>query len=111
MLSAMERRAKVVTLPAELVVGETEAPSQNASGTEVIQLRLSAMKLHQPRLWGACWLACLLYEELDLNRFFAGRLKPSRKDPMGSRSFYVLVSQHLEPGTRNGETSRVRHCL
>ena len=30
-----------------------------------VQLRLDAMQLHRPRQWGACWLACHLYEQLD----------------------------------------------
>src|SRR5918992_3087978 len=29
-----------------------------------VQVRLEAMELHRPRQWGACWLACHLYEEL-----------------------------------------------
>src|SRR5207342_846870 len=34
-----------------------------------MQVRLDAMELHRPRQWGACWLACQLYEHLGLNRF------------------------------------------
>ena len=35
-----------------------------------VQVRLDAMELHRPRQWGACWLACQLYEQLGLNRFW-----------------------------------------
>ena len=34
-----------------------------------VQVRLDAMELHRPRQWGACWLACQLYEQLGMNRF------------------------------------------
>jgi len=35
------------------------------------------MELHRPRQWGACWLACQLYEQLGLDGFWAARLRPS----------------------------------
>src|ERR1700734_3518746 len=45
----------------------------------VVRLRLSEMRLHRPRQWGACWLAGLLWRELQLDRFWAERLPASRK--------------------------------
>ena len=42
-----------------------------------VQVRLDAMELHRPRQWGACWLACQLYEQLDLDRFWSARLRDS----------------------------------
>src|ERR1700738_5623599 len=30
-----------------------------------VQVRLNEMQLHRPRQWGACWLACVLYEQLE----------------------------------------------
>ena len=45
----------------------------------VVQLRLSEMQLRRPRQWGACWLAGQLWQELQLDRFWADRLPPSRK--------------------------------
>ena len=44
-----------------------------------VQVRLDAMELHRPRQWGACWLACHLYEQLQLDRFFAPLLPSSRE--------------------------------
>jgi len=50
---------------------------------------LSEMQLRRPRQWGACWLAGHLWQELQLDRFWADRLPPSRKtnavgsDPAG----------------------------
>jgi hypothetical protein len=33
-----------------------------------IGVRLKVFTLHRPRQWGACWLACQLYSQLDLVR-------------------------------------------
>src|ERR1044071_4136461 len=55
--------------------------------TEIVRIKLSELQLRHPRQWGACWLACLLYEELQLDGFWAERLKPSRK---GTRWDLVL---------------------
>src|SRR5450631_2978601 len=33
-----------------------------------LQVRLDAMELRRPRQWGACWLACHLYVQLELDR-------------------------------------------
>ena len=40
----------------------------------VVQIRLKEVELRRPRQWGACWLACKLYEQLGLDKFFAERL-------------------------------------
>ncbi len=40
-----------------------------AEGGDVIRLRLSEMRLRRPRQWGACWLAGVLWRELQLDRF------------------------------------------
>ena len=57
---------------------------------DVVQIRLKDLQLHRPRQWGACWLACDLYEQLGLDDFWARRLKPSRK---GTR--WDLITQAL----------------
>jgi transposase len=45
----------------------------------VVKIRLGDVQLRRPRQWGACWLACKLYEQLDLDEFFGERLPASRK--------------------------------
>ena len=57
---------------------------------EVVQIRLKDLELRRPRQWGACWLACHLYEQLGLDEFWAARLQPSRK---GTR--WDLITQAL----------------
>src|SRR5277367_7108159 len=59
-----------------------EAGADDAS---VVRLRLSEMRLHRPRQWGACWLAELLWRDLQLDRFWAERLPASRKRTAGTR--------------------------
>jgi hypothetical protein len=57
---------------------------------DVVQIRLKDLELHRPRQWGACWLACHLYEQVGLGAFWAKRLEPSRK---GTR--WDLITQSL----------------
>jgi len=56
----------------------------------VVRIRLKDLELRRPRQWGACWLACYLYEQLGLDEFWAKRLGPSRK---GTR--WDLITQAL----------------
>src|ERR1700676_2070592 len=45
----------------------------------VVRLKLAELRLCRPRQWGGCWLAVNLWRELALDRFWAERLRPSRK--------------------------------
>jgi hypothetical protein len=66
----------------------------------VIKIRLKDVELRRPRQWGACWLACKLYEQLGLDKFFGERLPPSRK---GTRWDLIVEAlccyQLMEPGS------------
>jgi hypothetical protein len=65
-----------------------------------VQLRLSQMRLCRPRQWGACWLAGQLWGELQLDRFWAERLPPSRKNTRWDDILQVLVCYRLiAPGS------------
>src|ERR1700675_2844775 len=64
----------------------------------VVRLRLSEMRLHRPRQWGACWLAGLLWRELQLDRFWAERLPASRKRTRWDQVLQVLVAYRLIGG-------------
>ena len=71
-----------------------------APDTSVVQLRLSDIRLCRPRQWGACWLAGQLWRELELDRFWADRLPPSRKGTQWDQVLQVLVSYRLiAPGS------------
>jgi transposase len=65
-----------------------------------LQVRLNEMRLHRPRQWGACWLACHLYEQLELDRFFAARLPNSREGTRWQHVLQTLVCYRLiDPGS------------
>ena len=65
-----------------------------------VQVRLDAMELQRPRQWGACWLACQLYEQLELDRFWAQRLPRSREGTCWQHILQTLVCYRLiDPGS------------
>jgi len=87
-------RSRTLALFAE---DRCEAGADDAS---VVRLRLSEMRLHRPRQWGACWLAELLWRDLQLDRFWAERLPASRKRTRWDHILQVLVAYRLiEPGS------------
>jgi transposase len=67
---------------------------------QVIQVRLKDLAVRNARQWGACWLACELYEQLKLDQFWTERLPPSRK---GTRWDLILetlcVYRLIDPGS------------
>lgn len=67
---------------------------------EVVQVRLNELQLRQPRQWGACWLACTLWDLLGLDAFWFPRLKPSRKGTRWLHVLKVLTAYRLiDPGS------------
>jgi transposase len=87
------RHTQLALFPADRSVPE------HARGHSV-QVRLGAMELHAPRQWGACWLACHLYEQLGLDRFWAERLAPSREGTRWTDIVQTLVCYRLiDPGS------------
>jgi hypothetical protein len=71
-----------------------------ALACDVVQVRLGGLKLRRPRQWGACWLACELWDQLQLDAFWADKLRPSRK---GTRWLNVLKTlacyRLIDPGS------------
>ncbi len=69
-------------------------------GPHIVRIKLSELQLRHPRQWGACWLACQLYEELGLDRFWAERLPPSRKGTRWDLVLQTLCAYRLiDPGS------------
>jgi transposase len=65
-----------------------------------VQVQLERMELHRPRQWGACWLACELYGQLELDRFWASRLPNSREGTCWKHILQTLVCYRLiDPGS------------
>ena len=88
-----QRRTQLALFPADRAV------PTHAHGLGV-QVRLDATELRQPRQWGACWLACQLYEQLELDRFWARRLPDSREGTCWQHILQTLVCYRLiDPGS------------
>jgi hypothetical protein len=67
---------------------------------EVIQVQLNQLELHQARQWGACWLACHLWGELQLDDFWGEKLPPSREGTRWLNVLKTLVCYRLiDPGS------------
>ena len=56
-----------------------EDRSAPALDCDVVHVRLSGPRLCRPRQWGACWLACDLWDQLRLDDFRSPRLPVSRE--------------------------------
>jgi transposase len=66
----------------------------------IVRIRLDRLELRRPRQWGACWMACQLYEQLDLEGFWAQRLPPSRKGTRWDLILQALCAYRLiDPGS------------
>ena len=71
-----------------------------ADDAAAVRVCLSALTLRRPRQWGACWLAGLLWRELQLDRFWTERLLPSRKGTRWEQILQVLAAYRLiAPGS------------
>jgi transposase len=68
--------------------------------TEAVQVRLSEFSLQRPRQWGACWVACLLWQQLHLDAFWSQRLAASREGTDWKSLLQVLtIYRLLDPGS------------
>jgi hypothetical protein len=72
-----------------------------AHATDVgVQLRLTEFTLERPRQWGACWVVCQLWAELQLDQFWQERLPDSREGTSWYHLLWVLVAYRLiDPGS------------
>ena len=88
-----QQRTQLALFPAEKQLPEY------AEGYGV-QVRLEAMELCRPRQFGACWLACHLYEQLALDQFWKDRLADSREGTCWRHIVQTLVCYRLiDPGS------------
>jgi transposase len=88
-----QQRTQLALFPAE---GELPEYAEGYG----VKLRLERMELHRPRQWGACWLACHLYEELGLDQFWEARLADSREGTCWHHILQTLVCYRLiDPGS------------
>src|SRR5918999_2686563 len=69
-------------------------------GCEIVSIKLRELQLHRPRQWGACWLACQLWDQLRLDEFWSDKLPASRQGTRWLNVFKTLVCYRLiDPGS------------
>ena len=80
-----------------LFPGDRPIPREVENG---IQLLMNKLELRRPRQWGACWLACELWDKLELSSFWKNHLPPSRKGTRWINVLQTLVCYRLiDPGS------------
>ncbi len=66
-----------------------------------VSLRLDAYRLLRPRQYGACWLACELCRELELDAFWNKHIPASRQGTDWEKVLTVSVAYRLiDPGSQ-----------
>jgi transposase len=65
-----------------------------------IQVRLSGLELKRPRMFGSCWLACELWQQLGLDEFWQQRLPEGRETVSWEKVLRLLtINRLLDPGS------------
>lgn len=65
-----------------------------------VQVKLSGLELRRPRLFGHCWLACELWQQLGLDEFWQVRLPQARERVSWEKVLRLLVvNRLLDPGS------------
>jgi transposase len=76
------------------------AGSMPCDDVDAVGVCLSQLRLERPRQWGACWLSLQLWQQLDLDAFWAPRLRPSREGTPWLKVLKTLVAYRLiDPGS------------
>jgi hypothetical protein len=66
-----------------------------------LQVKLSALTLERPRVFGDCWLACRLWDELQLGPFWRQRLADGKAEVPWFKVLELLtVRQLVAPGSK-----------
>jgi transposase len=71
-----------------------------ADAIDSVQVKLSEMKLERARPYGNCWLGCELWRQLQLDRFWSGKLAAGRESVAWPQVLELLVVNRLiDPGS------------
>jgi len=71
-----------------------------ADAVDSAQVRLSGLELRRPRVFGNCWLACELWQQLGLDEFWRQRLPQGRETVGWEKVLRLLVvNRLLDPGS------------
>ena len=91
--AAQQQTRELALYPADRAVPEHAA----AYG---VQVRLSEFELRRPRQWGACWVGCQLWDQLQLDEFWRERLPDSREGTSWRHVLETLTIYRLiDPGS------------
>ncbi|MDQ2900131.1 MAG: IS1634 family transposase, partial [Acidobacteriota bacterium] len=71
-----------------------------ADALDSLQIRLSGLELRRPRVFGSCWLACELWQQLGLDEFWQERPPDGREAVSWEKVLRLLVvNRLLDPGS------------
>ena len=71
-----------------------------AEAIDSVQVKLSGLELRRPRVFGNCWLACELWQQLGLDEFWQERLPEAREAVSWEKVLRLLVvNRWLDPGS------------
>jgi len=77
---------------------DREVPPEVLNG---LQVKLSELSLQRPRVFGDCWLACRLWDELQLSSFWRERLPEGKAEVPWCKVLELLtVRQLVAPGSK-----------
>ena len=77
---------------------DREIPPEVLNG---LQVKLSELTLQHPRVFGDCWLACRLWDELHLGPFWRERLPDGKAEVPWFKVLELLtVRQRVAPGSK-----------
>ncbi len=86
------------TQPVCLFPEDRDIPPDVLNG---LQVKLSALTLQRPRVFGDCWLACRLWDELQLGQFWRQRLADGKAEVPWFKVLELLtVRQRVVPGSK-----------
>src|SRR6201992_2783259 len=88
---AIEAFDEATQRPTQLALFAADREMPTHAAGQGVQVQLDRMALHRPRQWGACWLVCHLYGQLELDRFWEARLVDSREGPRWRHILQTLV--------------------
>jgi transposase len=84
----------------ELALYPADRPVPEHAREYGVQVRLSEFELRRPRQWGACWVGCHLWDQLQLDEFWRERLPDSREGTCWRKVLQTLAIYRLiDPGS------------
>jgi len=87
-----------LTRPLALYPSDREVPDHAAQYG--VQVRLKEFELRRPWQWGACWVGCQLWDQLQLEEFWKERLPDSREGTSWRHVLQTLAIYRLiDPGS------------